>query len=101
MRTIAQRIGDYGIGPDQLAVFYLHRNQVFGLGFYLERLPPEWTPESPAPFIQYVAARDDIEISEIKPGARSLSLFPGQRMRLWTLSPQSHLGLSPAGMRTK
>jgi 4-amino-4-deoxy-L-arabinose transferase-like glycosyltransferase len=101
MRTIAQRVEDYAIGPDQLAVFYLHRNQVFGLGFYLEHLPQEWNPETPDPFIRYVAAREDIAVDEIEPSARPLSLFPGQRMRLWTLAPGSPAQLAPAGLREK
>jgi 4-amino-4-deoxy-L-arabinose transferase-like glycosyltransferase len=101
MRTIAQRIEDYEIGPEQLAVFYLHRNQVFGLGFYLEHLPPEWNPETPDPFIRYVAAREDIAVDELEPSARPLSLFPGQRMRLWTLAPDSPAQLAPAGLHAK
>jgi hypothetical protein len=101
MRTIAQRIASYDPAPGEVAVFYLHRNQIFGLGFYLDDLPPEWLPESPSPSIQYVAARDDIPVDELHPGAHSLSLFPGQHLRLWRLRPRPHLEPEPAGWQRK
>jgi len=101
VRTAAQRIASYDPAPGELAVLNLHRNQVFGLGFYLEDLPPEWLPEMPAPFIQYVAARDNIPVDELHPGAHSLSLFPGQHLRLWRLRPRSHWELEPAGWPRK
>ena len=85
MRTVAGNIASNRIAPDELAVYYLHRNQVYGLGFYLKGLPQEWTPKQPSPRIGFVAAREDIAVDDLWPGARSLSLFPGQRMRLWTL----------------
>ncbi|MBI3934660.1 MAG: glycosyltransferase family 39 protein [Acidobacteria bacterium] len=101
VRTVAQRIQSYDVTPGELAVFYLHRNQVYGLGFYLDGLPPEWDPKKPSPSIQYVAARNDIAVDELHPGAHSLSLFPGQRLRLWSLSPQSPLPFAPAGWPPK
>jgi 4-amino-4-deoxy-L-arabinose transferase-like glycosyltransferase len=94
MRTVAQRIESYDIAPEELAVFYLHRNQVFGLGFYLASLPPPWDPEAPGPTVTHVAARDDLRVEELHPGARSLSLFPGQRLRLWALP--SRFAIQPA-----
>jgi len=101
MRAVAQRIESYDIAPEELAVFYLHRNQIYGLGFYLDSLPPEWLPEAPAPSTNYVAARDDIAVDELHPGAHSLSLFPAQHLRLWTLRPRAPLELAPAGWPAK
>ena len=95
VRTVAQRIESYEIAPSELGVFYLHRNQVYGLGFYLDGLPEEWAPEKPAPAIRYLAARDDIAVDQLHPGAHSLSLFPGQHLRLWALAPRAPAELAP------
>jgi len=35
--------------------------------------------------IRYLAARDDIPVDKLHPGAHSLTLFPGQHLRLWSL----------------
>lgn len=101
VRTVAQRIESYGPAPGELAVFYLHRNQVYGLGFYLDSLPAEWLPFASSSSTQFVVARDDIAVDELHPGAHSLSLFPGQALRLWALNPRSHLELAPAGWPPK
>ena len=101
VRTVAQRLESYDVAPGQLAVFYLHRNQVYGLGFYMGALPVEWDPKKSSPGAHYVAARDDIALDELHPGAHSLSLFPGQRLRLWTLAPRPPLELAPASQPGK
>ena len=101
MRNVAQRIASYGPAPGELAVFNLHRNQIYGLGFYLGSLPPEWLPKAPLPSTQFVVARDDLAVDEMHPGAHSLRLFPGQHLRLWTLRPRSHLEPAPAGWPRK
>jgi hypothetical protein len=44
---------------------------------------PEWDPQLPADEINFVVANDEVTV----PLARSISLFPGQRLRLWQLPP--------------
>ena len=88
VRTAAQRFGNYGVQPGNLAVFYLNRNQVYGLGYYLESLPPEWIPEKTPEQIEFLAAHEDIRVDEIRPGAHPITLFPGLHLRLWELNPE-------------
>jgi hypothetical protein len=87
MRTVSAGIRETGIAPQQLAVLYLHRNQTYGLGFYLGGLSQEWRIDGDFPEIHFVAAREDLVAGQVHPGARQLSWFPGQRIRLWTLLP--------------
>ena len=88
VRTAAQRIQSYRVAPDELAIFFLDRNQVYGLGYYMDGLPPEWVPEHTASDRNFLAAREDILVEHLRPGARPLSLFPGQHLRLWELAPE-------------
>ncbi len=83
-RNVAARIETLGVHPARLATFYLHRNQVYGLSFYLNQPLVEWNPDTAAQSISYVAARQDLAVDELRPGARSLILFPGQNLRLWS-----------------
>jgi 4-amino-4-deoxy-L-arabinose transferase-like glycosyltransferase len=101
MRTIAQRVAFHNVAPGELAVFYLHRNQIYGLGFYLRSLPPEWRPEAAGAPIRLVAARSDIAVDELHPGARSLTLFPRQNLRLWSLPLDPASELATAGASGK
>jgi hypothetical protein len=87
VRSVAERVESFGIPPQQLGAFYLHRNQVYGLGFYLGEAPRAWSPEIGASDISAVAARDDLRVDEMKKGARAIAWFPGQRLRLWALGP--------------
>ncbi len=86
MRTIAQRIHSLGIRGEDLAVFYIHRNQTFGLSFYLAHPLPEWSPEGHSATVSFVLARPDIRLEEILPDARPVALYPGPRLRVWMLS---------------
>jgi hypothetical protein len=88
VRTVAQRVRQYGAGPGELAAFYINRNQVYGLGFYLDSLPPEWVPEKTLPNTNFLAAHENVRVDEIRPGAHPLTLFPGQHLRIWELNPE-------------
>jgi hypothetical protein len=101
VRNVAARVASLGIPPSELAVFYIHRSQTFGLGYYLERSLTEWSPENSSPPVSFLAARQDIRVEEIRPQARSLSLFPGQRLRLWALQPMPAEERLPAAFQRK
>jgi 4-amino-4-deoxy-L-arabinose transferase-like glycosyltransferase len=96
VRSVADRITSYGVAPGAVQVFYLHRNQVYGLGFYLDGLPQELDPDHPAPGARIVAARQDIALSDLLPGAFDRTLFPGQHLRLWVLAEDVPVIVSPA-----
>jgi 4-amino-4-deoxy-L-arabinose transferase-like glycosyltransferase len=83
-RNVAARVKTLGFHPAQLATFYLHRNQIYGLSFYLNQPHVEWNPYTASQSISYVAARADLPVDELRLGARSLILFPGQNLRLWS-----------------
>jgi 4-amino-4-deoxy-L-arabinose transferase-like glycosyltransferase len=87
MRTVAASFQEDGIAPQHLAVLYLHRNQIYGLGYYLGGLSQPWTIHGAAPHVRFVAAREDLVEGQVQPGAHSNTWFPGQRIRLWILPP--------------
>jgi hypothetical protein len=88
VRTMAASLREDGINPRSLAVLYLHRNQIYGLGFYLSSLPQPWEMNGGMGWIQFVAAREDLVEGQVQPGARPISWFPGQRVRLWSVGPE-------------
>jgi 4-amino-4-deoxy-L-arabinose transferase-like glycosyltransferase len=85
VRSVAREVEASGILPEQLAAFHLGREQNYGLGFYLDRLPPEWSPDDPAQHASFVVARGDLRLEQLRPNALPLVLFPGQNARLWAL----------------
>jgi hypothetical protein len=101
VRNVAAKVVSLGIPPEELAVFYVHRNQTFGLGYYLEHSMPEWSPENESRPASFLAAREDIQVEEIRPAARALTLFPGQRLRLWALEPTAPTERLPASFLWK
>lgn len=95
VRNVADRAVSLGIEPTQMGVLYLHRTQVYGLGFYLGGGLKDWDPDNPADNFPFIAARDDFHVDEMRPGARSLAIFPLQHLRLWAL-PVSGAEAQPA-----
>ncbi len=87
VRSVAREVASSGTLPEQLAVFHLEREQSYGLGFYLDHLPPEWTPGDASQHASWVVARGDLRLEQFQPGAQPLVLFPGQNVRLWALGP--------------
>lgn len=83
VRSVSQRLETLQIEANQLAIWQLHRNQSFGLSFYTGRLLPEWHPQDSPESISYVIAKDDARIADAQP----MTLFIGQRLRLWALPP--------------
>ena len=94
VRNVAERAGALGMDPASMGTLYVHRAQVYGLGFYLGIALPEWNPDDPAQQFPYVAARDDFQVDQLRPGARLLASFPRQSLRLWAL-PQPQIRETP------
>ncbi|MCZ6753309.1 MAG: glycosyltransferase family 39 protein [Acidobacteria bacterium] len=90
VRTVAQRLRSRGIRGADLATYRIHRNQSFGLSFYMDRELPEWSPDEETAAASFVIARQE----ELLPEGRFLILFPGPRLRLWAL-PTALRDLSP------
>ena len=81
-RSVAERIASLGVPMQDVAVYRIHRNQAYQLSFYLNHALPEWSPEDRSSNISLVVANQDEQV----PFAEPLSLFPGQRLRLWQLT---------------
>jgi 4-amino-4-deoxy-L-arabinose transferase-like glycosyltransferase len=99
-RNVAQRAVMLGVDPQELGTLYIHRNQVYGLGFYLGVGLPEWRPDDPTQHFSYIAARDEFKVDEFRPGAHLLASFPRQNLRLWALPSKKVLESPvPASLR--
>ena len=80
-RSVAERIQSLAVPGDEVAVYRIHRNQTYQLSFYLGHGLREWSPADTSSNVSLVVAGQD----EMVPFAQPLSLFPGQRLRLWQL----------------
>jgi len=78
---VAVRIIALEVPGNEVAVYRVHRNQTFQLSFYLGHGLREWSPADTSSNVSLVVAGQD----EMVPFAQPLSLFPGQRLRLWQL----------------
>ena len=81
-RSVAERIAALGVPLQDVAVYRIHRNQAYQLSFYLGHALPEWSPEDRSSNVSLVVAGQGEQV----PFAEPLSVFPGQRLRLWQLT---------------
>jgi 4-amino-4-deoxy-L-arabinose transferase-like glycosyltransferase len=88
VRNVAQRAVTLGVDPQEMGTLYIHRTQVYGLGFYFGISLPEWRPDDPNQQFSYIAARDDFKVDEFRPGAHLMARFPRQNLSLWSLPAQ-------------
>ena len=99
VRSVAQRAVELGVDPLELGTLYIHRTQSYGLGFYFGTGLREWDPDDPTQQFSYIAARDDFQVDELRPGAHLLASFPRQNLRLWELpQKQPHVAPVPASL---
>jgi 4-amino-4-deoxy-L-arabinose transferase-like glycosyltransferase len=101
VRNVAERAVSLGVDPQSMGTLYIHRTQAYGLGFYLATGLPEWNPDDPTQHFDFVAARDDFQVDELRPGAHLLASFPRQNLRLWALPHKQPSPLSvPASLHS-
>jgi len=89
VKSVAARLASLGVPASSVGEYYITRNQVYGLSFYLDGKVWTWSPGG-NPSVALVAAQEDVRVDEIAPGAAVVSYFPGQRLRLWLLPPALH-----------